>query len=87
MREKEVYLRWLKNGSEQNDRWEDEYKNAKSGVKRLIKKKKKEAIESFGKKMNEDAIGNRKLFWKEVKRQEILKGIVVRVLRMEVEEL
>ena len=65
---REAYLRWLKNGSEQDDRWEDEYKNAKSRVKRLIKKKKKEANESFGKKMNEDAIGNRKLFWKEVKK-------------------
>ena len=42
------------------------YKEKKRKVKRCIYQRKKEVQEQFGRKMNQDANGNRKLFWKEV---------------------
>ena len=38
----------------------------KRKVKRCIIQRKKKVNEQFGRKMNEDVNGNRKLFWKEV---------------------
>ena len=38
----------------------------KEKVKRCIHQSKKEVQEQFGRKMNQDVNGNRKLFWKEV---------------------
>ena len=42
------------------------YKEEKRMVKRCIYKS-KEVQEQFGRKMNQDENGNRKLFWKEVR--------------------
>ena len=44
----------------------EEYRKEKRKVKRFICQNKKKANEQFGRKMNEDVNGNRKLFWKEV---------------------
>ena len=41
-------------------------KEEKRKVKRCIYQSKKEVHEQFGKKMNQEVNGNRKLFWKEV---------------------
>ena len=41
-------------------------KKKKRKVKRCIIQSKKEVSEKFGRKMNEDMNGNRKLFWKKV---------------------
>ena len=42
------------------------YKDEKKKVKICIYQSKKEVQEEFGRKMNQDVNGNRKLFWKEV---------------------
>ena len=42
------------------------YKEEKGKVNEFIYESKKEVIEQFRKKMNQDVEGNRKLFWKEV---------------------
>ena len=42
------------------------YGSVQRKVKRCINQSKKKANEQFGRKMNEDLNGNRKLFWKEV---------------------
>ena len=44
----------------------EDYKREKKKVKRCIYQSKKEVQEQFGRKMNQDANGNKKLFWKEV---------------------
>ena len=41
-------------------------KKKKRKVKRCIYQSMKESHEQFGRKMNQDVNGNRKLFWKEV---------------------
>ena len=42
------------------------YREEKRKLKRCIIQSKKKVNEQFGRKMNEDVNGNRKLFWKEV---------------------
>ena len=42
------------------------YKEEKRNVKRCIYQSKKDVNEQFGRKMNQEVDGNRKLFWKEV---------------------
>ena len=42
------------------------YKEEKREVKRSIYQSKEEVQEQFGRKMNQDVNGNRKLFWKVV---------------------
>ena len=42
------------------------YKEEKRNVKRRIYQSKEEVQEQFGRKMNQDVNGNRKLFWREV---------------------
>ena len=42
------------------------YKEEKRKVKRCIYQSKEEVQEQFGRKMNQDVNGNRKIFWKEV---------------------
>ena len=42
------------------------YKEEKRKVKRCIYQSKEEVQEQFGRKMNQDVNGNRKLFWKEM---------------------
>ena len=44
----------------------EDYKEEKRKVERCIYQCKKEVREQFGRKMNQDVNGNRKLFWKEV---------------------
>ena len=51
---------------EAKERCMEEYREEKRKVKRCIYQSRKKMIEQFGKKMNEDGNGNRKLFWKEV---------------------
>ena len=47
-------------------RYLEVYKGEKRKVKRYINQSKEEVQEQFGRKMNQDVNGNRKLFWKEV---------------------
>ena len=42
------------------------YREEKRKVKRCIYQNRKKVNEQFGRKINEDANGNRKLFWKEM---------------------
>ena len=42
-------------------------KEEKRKVKRCIYQSKKEVNKEFGRKINQDEVGNRKLFWKEVR--------------------
>lgn len=42
------------------------HRNAKKEVKRLVAQTKRE-VNALGRKMNKDATGNQKLFWKELK--------------------
>ena len=51
---------------EAKERCIEAYKEEKRKVKRCIIQSKKKVNEQFGRKMNEDVNGNRKLFWKEV---------------------
>ena len=46
------------------------YREEKRKVKRSIYQSKKIANEQFGRKMNQNVNGNRKLFWKEVNKGE-----------------
>ena len=48
------------------DRFMEVYKEEKRKVKRCIYQNKKEVNEQFGRKMNQDVDGSKKLFWKEV---------------------
>ena len=48
------------------DRCLEIYKEEKRKVKRCLYQSKKEVQEQFGRKMNQNVSGNRKLFWKEV---------------------
>ena len=41
------------------------YRGEKGKIKRCIYQSKKKVNEQFGRKMNEDVNGNKKLFWKE----------------------
>ena len=51
---------------ETKERCMEAYREKKRKVKRCIIQRKKKVNEQFGRKMNEDVNGNRKLFWKEV---------------------
>ena len=48
------------------ERCMEAYREEKRTVKRCIIHSKKKVNEQFGRKMNDDVNGNRKLFWKEV---------------------
>ena len=47
------------------------YREEKREVKRCIYQSKEEIQEQFGRKMNQDVNGNRKLFWKEVSKMNV----------------
>ena len=47
------------------------YRGEKREVKRCIYQSKEEIQEQFGRKMNQDVNGNRKLFWKEVSKMNV----------------
>ena len=49
---------------EAKERCVEAYREEKRKVKRCIIQSKKKVNEQFGRKMNEDVNGNRKLFWK-----------------------
>ena len=51
---------------ESKERCVEEYREEKRKVKRCIYQSKSNVNEQFGRKMNEDVNGNRKLFWMEV---------------------
>ena len=51
---------------ETKERCMEAYREKKRKVKKCIIQSKKKVNEQFGRKMNEDVNGNRKLFWKEV---------------------
>ena len=51
---------------EAEERCIEAYRKEEKKVKRCIIQSKKKVKEQFGKKMNEDVNGNRKLFWKEM---------------------
>ena len=54
------------NNEEVNERYMEAYREEKKKVKTCIYQSKKKVNKQFGRKMNEDVNGNRKLFWKEV---------------------
>ena len=51
---------------ETKERCMEAYREENGRVKRYIIQSKKKVNEEFGRKMNKDVNGNRKLFWKEV---------------------
>ena len=51
---------------EAKERSMEAYKEEKEKVKRCIIQSKKKVNQQFGKEVNEDVNGNRKLFWKKV---------------------
>ena len=55
---------------EAKERCVEAYREEKRKVKKFIYQTKKKVNEQFGRKMNEDLNGNRKLFWKEVSNEE-----------------
>ena len=44
----------------------ENYKGEKGKIRRFIYQSKQEGEEQFERKMNQDASGNRKMFWKEL---------------------
>src|SRR5678815_1668645 len=66
---KEAWLNVLKANDEvSKERCLELYKEEKRNTKRCIRKRKEELNEQFGRRMNGDIQGNRKLFWKEVRK-------------------
>ena len=58
---------WKEMFAASDERQKKMYGSVRKGkVKRCIIQSKKKVIEQFGRKMDEDVNGNRKLFWKEV---------------------
>ena len=54
------------NDEETKERCIEAYREKKRSVKRCVYQSKMKVNEQFGKKMNEDVNGNKKLFWKEL---------------------
>ena len=46
----------------------DEYREERRRVKAVVREAKREAEDRFGAKLSQDFEGNKKMFWKEVKR-------------------
>ena len=68
-RKKVAFLNVLKaNDVISKERCMDVYREERKKTKRCISMRKREVNEQFGKKMNEDIHGNKKLFWKEVRK-------------------
>ena len=66
---KEAWLNVLKANDEvSKERCLELYKEEKRNAKRCIRKRKEEVNEQFGRRMNGDIQGNRKLFWKEARK-------------------
>ena len=66
---KEAWLNVLKANDEVSKaRCTGVYKEEKRKAKSVIRRRKKEVNEHFGRRMNEDVQESRKLFWKEVRK-------------------
>src|SRR5678815_642384 len=66
---KEAWLNVLKANDEvSKERGLELYKEEKRNTKRCIRRRKQEVNEQFGRRMNRDLQGNRKLFWKEARK-------------------
>ena len=83
VKRKEAAWKWVLASSdeESKERCMEAYREEKRKVKRCIYQSKKKVNEQFGRKMNKDVNGNRKLFWKEV--SNVKGGKVERCSRME----
>ncbi len=69
---KKAYKRMLqRNTSEVNVRRRNEYRAWKKKVKELVDESKTRVDQEFGRKLSEKFMDNRKLFWKEVEREEM----------------
>ena len=68
---------WLQQGTKQEF---EEYRKERRKVKAVVREAKKEAEDRFGAKLSQDFEGNRKMFWKEVKR--VRKGVQGEELRV-----
>ena len=66
---------WQPGDEEANERCMETYKEEKRKVNRFIFQKKKKVNEQFGRKINEDTNGNRKLFLKEVSNEKGARGL------------
>ncbi|KAK3895740.1 hypothetical protein Pcinc_000663 [Petrolisthes cinctipes] len=68
---RKAYRRTLqRNVSEEvRERWKREYNVCKRQVKRMVSESKRRVDEEFGRKLSEKFKENKKLFWKEVKRE------------------
>ena len=62
---------WGVRDEDTKERFLEVYKKEKRNIKRCIYQRKKKVNEQFGRKMNQKVIGNRKLFWKEVRKANI----------------
>ncbi len=80
---KKAYEKMLqRNVSEEVSVRRGEYRAWKKKVKELMDESKKRADEEFGRKLNEKFKDNRKLFWKEVKRENgDVEGVSLRMKR------
>ena len=67
---RKVFELWLQQGSEKVF---DEYREERRRVKAVVEEAKREAEERFGMKLSQNFEGNRKMFWKEVKK--VRKGV------------
>src|SRR5678815_2009777 len=66
---KEAWLNVLKANDEvSKERCLELYKEEKRNTKRCIRRRRQEVNEQFGRRMNGDIQGNRKLFWKEARK-------------------
>src|SRR5678816_3363100 len=79
---KEAWLNVLKaNDEDSKERCLEVYKEEKRNTKRCIHRRKEEVNEQFGRRMNEDIQGNRKLFWKEARKvKNENKGNLLRIM-------
>src|SRR5678816_3272894 len=79
---KEAWLNVLKaNDEDSKERCLELYKEEKRNTKRCIRRRKQEVNEQFGRRMNEDIQGNRKLFWKEARKvKNENKGNLLRIM-------
>src|SRR5678815_1288391 len=79
---KEAWLNVLKANDEvSKERCLELYKEEKRNTKRCIRRRKQEVNEQFGRRMNEDIQGNRKLFWKEARKvKNENKGNLLRIM-------
>ncbi|KAK3889840.1 hypothetical protein Pcinc_006166 [Petrolisthes cinctipes] len=70
-KKRKAYRRTLQmNVSEEvKERWKREYNVCKRQVKKMVSESKRRVDEEFGKKLSEKFKENKKLFWKEVKRE------------------